>query len=169
MNKNTFFFTLILLFASSVPSFSQLRQHPDESLKGMKGVRVIVSYKGPAENSYGLVQKKLRNAVESWLTADGVKVLTGEEWDHAPGKPYLSITVVGTQVGSKKEPAYFYSIATDLIQEVALSRKPFLKTEGSTWNQDYALVVPKNDLQEVMVKISDAAHDFAQSVHEANK
>ena len=160
---------LILVLASSLPLFAQLRQYPDESLKGVKGVRVIVRYKGPVEDSYGLAQKKLQNVVESWLKADGVKVLTNEEWSREPGKPYLSITVVGTQVGSKQRPAFFYSIATDLIQEVSLSRRPLLKTEGSTWNQDYALVVPKNDLQEVLVKISDAAHDFAQSVREANK
>jgi hypothetical protein len=169
MNKNMLVLTFILLIVSIVPSFGQLREHPDESLKGVKGIRVIVDYKGPVEDSYGLSRKQLQNAVELQLKVDGIKILTGEEWSHEPGKPYLNIIIVGTQVGSGKSPTFFYSFATDLIQEVSLGRKPSLKTEGSTWNQDYAFVVAKDDLREVTMKIGDVAREFAQSVHEANE
>ena len=160
---------LILLIASKVSLFGRLREYPDRSLTGLKGIRVVVNYKGPVEASSGLTQTQLQNLVELRLKADDIKVLTQEEWGHEPGKPYLNINVVGTQVGSEKTPTFFYSFATDLIQEVSLSRRPSFKTEGSTWNQDYDLIVGKDDLREVTMKISDVAHDFAESVLEANK
>ena len=103
------------------------------------------------------------------LKADDVKTLTDEEWNKEPGKPYLNVNVLGTQVGTGETRTFYYSFAVDFIQQVTCSRRPSVKTEGSTWNQDYALVVPKDDLRQVTLKISDVAHDFAQSVHEANK
>jgi hypothetical protein len=169
MNKNTVVMVLILLIASAVPSFGQLRAHSNESLKGVKGIRVIVNYRGPVEDSHELTQKKLQDAVELQLKADDVKVLTGKEWRHEPGKPYFYVNIVGTQAGSEKTPTFFYSFSADLIQQVSLRRKPSLKTEGSTWNQDYALVLSKHDLRDLTLKINGVAHDFAQSVHEANK
>ena len=169
MNKNMLVMASILLIASSVPAFGQLRENPDESLRGLKGIRVVVNYRGPAEASYGLTQKELRNTVVLRLTAEGMKVLNDEEWNREPGKPYFYITVVGTKIGSGKEAMFFYSFATDLIQQVSLARRPSFTTDGSTWNQDYALVVSKKHLRQVTVKIGDVAHDFAQSVREANK
>jgi len=169
MNRNTLFLILNLLIATTAPLFGQLREHPDKSLKGVKGVRVIVNYQAPVIDSYGLTQKQLQDAVELRLKVDNIKVLTDKEWKHESGKPYFYITIEGTQVGSEKAPMFFYTIATDLIQEVLLSRIPSFKTEGSTWNQDYNLVLVKDELREVLLKIDEVAHDFAQSVHEANK
>lgn len=169
MNKNNLLFAVVLLLTSTVTASAQLREYPDESLKGLIGVRVIVNYKGPVEESYGLSQKQLQNTVESRLIADNIKVLNDKQWSREPGNPYFYITVIGTQVGSGTSPTFFYSFATDLIQNVSLGRIPSLKTQGSTWNQDYSLVVSKDSLRDVTIKISDVAHDFAQSVHEANK
>jgi hypothetical protein len=169
MPKNGFAVILVLFIGSTVASFGQLREYPDESLKGVKGIHVIVNYRGPVEDSYGLTQKQLQDAVELRLKADDMKILNGEEWNKEAGKPYLYINIVGTQVGTGKTETFFYSFAVDLIQQVSLGRRPSFKTEGSTWNQDYALVVAKDSLRDVTLKISDVAHDFAQSVREANK
>lgn len=162
-------FVALMLVALAAPSFGQLREHPDLSLKGVKGVRVIVNYQAPIEIPAGLTQAQLQNLVEVQLKADDVKILSQEEWGQEPGKPYFNINVVGTQVGSGESTTFYYSFAADLIQEVSLGSRPSFKTEGSTWNQDYSLVVTKDDLREVTLKIRDVAHDFAQSVREANK
>jgi uncharacterized protein involved in high-affinity Fe2+ transport len=169
MNRNTFVLTFILLLVSTAPLAAQLREHPDESLKGVKGVRVVVNYQAPVEAPDGLTRRQLQSLVDLQLRADNVGVLTADEWNRAPGKPYLNINVVGTQVGSGKASMFFFSFAADLIQEVSLSRAPMVKTDGSTWNQDYALVVPRDDLRDVTMKISAVAHDFAESIHEANE
>jgi hypothetical protein len=160
---------LLVLFAATVPSSAQLREYPDSSLKGIQAVRVVVKYAGPDERSFGLTQQQLQDAVELRLKADDVRVLNEEEWNRQPGQPYLCITIAGTRAGSEKTPVFFYSFAADLIQHVSLGRTPTIVTEGSTWNQDYALVVARTDLREVTMKISDVAHEFAQSVRDANK
>jgi hypothetical protein len=168
MNRNTFVLPFILLLVSTAPLVAQLREHPDESLKGVKGVRVVVNYQAPVEAPDGLTQRQLLALVDLQLKADNVGVLTDDQWIREPGKPYLNINVVGTQVGSGKASMFFFSFAADLIQDVSLRRAPVIKTEGSTWNQDYALVVPSDDLRDVTMKISAVAHDFAESIHEAN-
>jgi hypothetical protein len=169
MNSHSPAVLLLTLIAATVSSPAQLREYPDASLKGIQGVRVVVKYAGPDERSYGLTQQQLQDAVELRLKADDVRVLTGEEWTGEPGQPYLCITIAGTRAGSEKTPVFFYSFAADLIQHVSLGRTPSVTTEGSTWNQDYALVVAQKDLREVTMKISDVAHEFAQSVRDANK
>jgi hypothetical protein len=168
MKKIPLALSLILLLVSTAPLFAQLREHPDVSLKGVKKVRVVVNYRAPAEARDGLTQQQLKNLVEVQLRADNVGVLTQEEWNRVRGKPYLSISVVGTKVGSGEASMFFYSFAADFIQDVALGRAPSVKTEGSTWNQDYAIVVPANHLRDVTLEITAVARDFAQSIHEAN-
>lgn len=160
---------LVMLVASTVSLFGQLREQPDLSLVGVRGIRVIVNYQGPGENAYGLSQQQLQDAAESRLNADHVTVLKEEDWTKEPGRPLLYINIAGTQVGTGMPRAFLYSFAADLIQQVSLSRSPSLQTEGSTWNQDYAVVVEKDRLLDVSLKISDLADDFAQALREANK
>lgn len=168
MKKIPLALSFILLLVSTAPLFAQLREHPDISLKGIKKVRVVVNYRAPAEARDGLTQQQLKNLVELQLRADNVGILTQEEWNRVHGKPYLNINVVGTKVGSGKAAVFFFSFAADLIQDVSLRRVPLVKTEGSTWNQDYAIVVPMSDLRDVTLKITAVARDFAESIHEAN-
>jgi hypothetical protein len=169
MKPNVLVALSLLIIASTVLSYGQLREYPDASLIGLKGVRVVVDYQGPVEESYGLTESELQAAVELRLNADNVKVLDEKAWQREPGKPYLYINVVGTQVGSEKSPTYFYSFTADLIQEISLTRQPSDRTDGATWSQGYTLVVSRDNLREVTLKIGDVAHDFAVSVQEANK
>ena len=157
MNKSIFFLILFLIITLTIRSFGQLREHPDISLKGLKGIRVVVNYQGPIEASYGLTPKQLQEAIESRFRVNDIKILTEKEWKREPGKPYLSLIIVGTQLGSGKKPTFFYSFATDLIQQVSLGRQPSIKTLGSTWNQDYNFVVPQDSLREVTLKIDEVA------------
>jgi hypothetical protein len=117
-----------------------------------------------------LTQKDLQKAVEARLEADDVPVLDEKAWHKESGEPYLFVNVVGTQVdATKKENAVFvYSFSADFIQKVALLRDPSFKTDGATWSQGYFIVVPKDQLNKVTLQISDVAHDFAGSLHQAN-
>jgi hypothetical protein len=169
MRKQTLLLTIILLIASTATSFSQLREYPDQSLKGLKGVRVVVKYQAPDEGSYALSQKQLQEAAELQLKTDDIKVLTDKEWSREPGKPYFYVLITGKRITSEKTPIFCFTIASDLIQQVSLSRKPAFKTEGSTWNQDYTLILSEDNLREVTLKLNKLAQEFAQSIHDANK
>jgi hypothetical protein len=161
--------TAFLFVAATTVSYAQLREYPDESLIGLKGVKVVVRYEAPPEGTYGLTEQDLRDAVEERLIADNVKVLDEKQWEREPGSPYLYIDVVGTPVdtvGNKR--LFVFSFSADLIQRVTLHRKPSYITDGATWSQGYFVVVPEDQLRKVTLQISDTAHDFAESVHNAN-
>jgi hypothetical protein len=158
-----------LVVAATTLSFAQLREYPDASLIGIQGVRVVVDYQAPNEGMYGLTQKNLQDAVKERLTVDNVKVLDEKQWEREPGSPYLYVHVVGTPVetGGKRR-LFVFSFSADLIQRVSLHRKPSYITDGATWSQGYFVVVPQDELRKVTLQISDVAHDFAESVHQAN-
>lgn len=153
-----------------LPAAAQLREYPDESLMGVKGVHVIVQYQAPNEGAFGLTQKDLVRAVESRLRADNVAVLDDAAWHKEPGEPYLLINVVGTSVKRtrKGDPAFVFSFSADLIQKVTLGRTPAFSTDAATWSQGYFIVVPRDQLNNVTLQISDVAHDFAGALTQAN-
>jgi hypothetical protein len=171
MGRNGCALVFFLTLATASPSLSQLREHPDESLIGVRGVHVVVRYQAPNEQPFGLTETDLRHAIETRLTADNVKVLDDRAWRREPGAPYLFVNVVGTQVDSTRQDRspFVFSFTADLIQSVALARKPSFATEGATWSQGYFIVVSKDNLRDVTLQISNVAHDFAESLHEANK
>jgi hypothetical protein len=171
MARNGFVLALALTLATTSPSLSQLREHPDESLIGVRGVHVVVRYQAPDEHLFGLTEDDLKHAIEVRLSADNVQVLDDRAWRQEPGEPYLFVNVVGTQVDSTRQDRspFVFSFSADLIQKVALARKPSFTTEGATWSQGYFIVVSKEHLRDVTLQISNVAHDFAESLHEANK
>ncbi len=160
----------VLILGAAVLAHAQLREYPDESLRGLKGVHVVVRYEAPPEARYGLTEAGLKAAVEARLAADNLTVLDEETWRTTEGAPYLFINVVGTAVDSLRgsRSGFVYSFTADLIQRVALDRMPSLSTDGATWSQGYVLVVPGSELRSVTLQISDVAHDFAESVRQAN-
>ena len=168
MKKSLLASLFALILATTVQSFSQLREYPDESLTGVKAVHVVVHYEAPNEAAYGLTEKDLQDAVEERLAADDVSVLDEASWSKEPGEPCFFVNVVGTQVDTEGK-TFAYSFSADFIQKVMLGRNSSFKTEGATWSQGYFLVVPYDRLSNVTLQISDVAHDFAGSLHEANK
>jgi hypothetical protein len=149
---------------------AQLREYPDESLRGIKAVHVIVHFEAPTDGKVGLTQVDLQSTVETCLEADHIKVIDDQQWKREHGSPYLYIEVVGTRVptGIKDSPTYVYSFSADLIQQVALTRNRSFTTDGATWSQGYFIVVPKDQLNDVTMQIARVAQDFAASVHAAN-
>lgn len=171
MGKTGSALALALFLGATTQSLGQLREYPDQSLAGVKGVRVVVRYQAPSEHAYGLTEADLKRAIETRLAVDNVKVLDDTAWRKEPGEPYLFVNVVGTQVDSARHDAspFVFSFSADLIQKVVLASKPDFSTEGATWSQGYFVVVTKENLRDVTLQISNVAHDFAESLHEANK
>jgi hypothetical protein len=171
MGKTGIALGLVLGLAATGQSSAQLREYPDQSLAGVRGVHVVVRYQAPNEHVYGLTESDLKHAIETRLAADNVKVLDDTAWRKEPGEPYLFVNVVGTMVDSARQDRspFVFSFSADLIQNVMLASRPDYSTAGATWSQGYFVVVPKENLREVTLQISNVAHDFAESLHEANR
>ncbi len=101
------------------------------TLKGLKGVDVIVEGLNPDIEKDGLHKSSIQTDVELKLRMAGIKVLTEEESLKESGMPYLYVNV---NSGKIKTGFYVYSILVELKQAVFLSRDVNILCMGSTWS-----------------------------------
>jgi Cdc6-like AAA superfamily ATPase len=103
------------------------------TLRGLKGIGVLVE-KLPSEVEHeGLKRDQLQMEVESKLQTAGIKVLTKEEAFNTPGEPFLYINI-NVNVAKTESDIYPYSIDLLLIQKVSLLRDPKLTSYAITWS-----------------------------------
>jgi hypothetical protein len=140
------------------------------SLRGLKGVYVSIHYDAPPEAKAGLTEKELRDVIQLRLRANGVHLLTKDEWRTTEGEPYLYVDVIGTNLLSsgEKSDLFFYTFSMELMQRVKLERPPYLACDAGTWSQGYSAIVPKRDLRTITVRIGNLAYEFAQAMKAAN-
>jgi hypothetical protein len=133
------------------------------SLKGLKGVEVVVeSLKAEAERD-GLDETSIQTDVELKLRLAGIAVLTKEERLAAPGTPFLYINV-NTQSGS----LYAYSISVQLEQDVRLDRDPSTRISATTWSVTSVGTVGRNNLRDVRDSIKDIVDIFINAYLSVN-
>jgi hypothetical protein len=104
---------LPLLFASATPSVAQ-----DSQLRGLTGVRVVVTWTGGADSD----KDALQSDVELRLRQAGMRVLTADEQALAPGRPMLIVGVGG--------PGAATPVAVTLSEAVTLERENLV---ASAW------------------------------------
>jgi hypothetical protein len=102
-----------------------------DSLKGLKGVHVIIGKISPDTERAGLYQEQIRVDTELNLRRSGIRVLTADEWLNEPGAPALQVDVA--VVGPADAPMRGYSITVLLIQGVSLLRAPAVRGSAPTW------------------------------------
>ena len=85
----------------------------------------------PAAEQVGLTPATLRSDIETQLREAGIHVLTDDEWQAAPGRPWLFIRV--RIIRPVATSAYTYVIALELMQRTMLTREPSLETDAMTW------------------------------------
>ena len=123
--------TFSLSLTSSVFAINGLPNRA--TLRGLKGVGVLVE-KLPAEvEKEGLDKNELQRAVESKLQSAGIRLLTKEESLRAPGEPYLYINI-NVNIAKTESDIYPYSIDLLFIQKVSLLRDPKLTSYAVTWS-----------------------------------
>ena len=139
------------------------------SLKGLKAVYVSVQYDAPLQPQYGLARDDLRSEVELTLKANGIRTLNGREWKRTAGEPYLFVRIVGNTLNpDQRSASYFYTLNVELVQQVGLKRKPYVRCEGITWSEATTIVLPHDKLRTVAVQLGNLTSDFSRAVEEAN-
>ncbi len=103
------------------------------TLRGIKGVHVIVQDLKPEIEQNGLTKKQLQTDTELKLRLGRIKVLS-EKWAFGESRPLLSVNIT---VLKDRSGLYIYTIAIDLMQKVFLVRKPNIATVASTWSTGY--------------------------------
>ena len=125
--------TLTLTLTLSSPLFAINGLSNRATLRGLKGVGVLVEKLPPEVEQEGLKRDQLQMEVESRLRRAGVKVLTKEEAFNTPGEPYLYINI-NVNIAKTEADIYPYGIDMSLIQKVSLLRDPKLTSYAINHN-----------------------------------
>ena len=93
-------------------------------LKGLRGVEIVVEDLSDDAEKRGLTRDRIQSAIELSLRRNRVPVLTKDERQAKPGRPYLYVKV---SVGD-----YTFSINVELHEDVRLARAPSTLVAGAT-------------------------------------
>ena len=116
------------------PGLAQEAPTTAATLRGLTGVDVVVE-ELPAEpdvEEARLGSSAVQEDIESQLREGGIRVLSDEEWQAAPGRPWLFVRVQMLRPQAARR-AFVYVLSLDLMQQVGLTRDPGIDAVGMTW------------------------------------
>jgi hypothetical protein len=152
----------ILLFMPSESLFAIDGKSNLATLRGLKGVGVLVENLPPEVEKEGLIKNQIQIEVESKLRAAGIKVLTREECLKTPGQPYLYINI-NVNTAKTESDLYPYAIDALLIQKVSLLRNPELTTYAVTWSMGGIGSIDKQILGQLRGDVEEVVQVFIKA------
>jgi hypothetical protein len=129
------------------------------TLRGLKGVGVLVEKLPPEVEQEGLKRDQLQMEVESKVRTAGIKVLTREEAFNTPGEPFLYINL-NVNIAKTESDIYPYSIDLLLIQKVSLLRDPELTSYAITWSTGGVGSIGKQILSQLQENVESMVDVF---------
>jgi hypothetical protein len=155
---------LVLVLICGSASAQDIEQTRN-ALRGLSGVYIMPE--NPLEEDAvrgGLSQDNIRAEVERQLRHAGIRVLSREEWEQEPGKPYLQVwpkVLKGGVLGG-----YMYHITVEFKQYVTLFRSPSVQVFGSTWSTEYMGYTP--ELRDIRDKMKERIERFIDAYRSVN-
>ena len=113
------------------------------TLKGLKGVEVVIQDIRSEAQGDGLTKDLLQKDVELRLRKAGIKVLTMAESLKTPGMPYLYVNINTL----KEKELYAINISVELKQGVYLDRNPAINIHAETWSAKSVVMVGANQMK----------------------
>jgi hypothetical protein len=144
MNKRTITITLFVvsiailaITSSSSALFDRNQEDARSTLKGLKGIGVIVSFEvDEMIRQIGLTEETIQADVELQMRSAGINVISKkEDIKKVPGFPQLVVQIVGYSTLTKgdKEKGIAFFIQTELNQRIVLVRNPDINALAGTW------------------------------------
>lgn len=131
------------------PEFTVTLQnlHPQEvkSLKGIKGIAVVIDRLDSNLVAAGLRGEDVRNSAEALLRGVKVQILNLEQWKKEPGYPFLKVKIETDSETIKNKP-YTGLVKAALTQYVALHRQLSQSLQISTGDTTWRTVVDTKDM-----------------------
>lgn len=135
------------------------------SLKGIRGVSVVVGPIKAEIESMGLTSRLIKATVQSKLRQAGISELTPEECLKTAGNPNLFVGVATRSL--KGTPWYYYTINVALIQDVYLAKDQNAgKFPGKTWTTEYYGAT--TDLDAIQQRVEEQIDKFIDAYRRAN-
>lgn len=160
-------FFIFLFFPSRSFPLSEM-----ESLRGLKGVEVLIEEFGPDLENYYLSVSQIQIDVESKLRKAGIEILTAEENEKIQPlrKPYLYIKINSYKLPFRRE-TFAFNIAIALNQKVLLRGHPDSKRKtfyAPTWYTSFVGGVGGKNIPEILEVLKELMDKFISAYHTAN-
>lgn len=104
-----------------------------KSLKGIKGLHVLVEDLTAATKEAGFSKQKILRVVEAKLRIGGIRPLTQDQHLRIKGQPYLYVAFSALR-NPEADNLIVYYINVELIQNVILERNPKVLVDAPTWS-----------------------------------
>lgn len=153
------FFILSQFF--NYPSMAIDSQSNRATLKGLRGVGVLIEKLPEVLEKEGLQRDQLQKEVEAQLKKAGIEVYSREECVKIPGEPYLYINL-NVNVAKTESDIYPYTIDIMLIQKVSLIRDPNRVTYAVTWSTGGVGSITKSIVSQLRENVSEVVEIFIQ-------
>ena len=130
-----------------------------DTLRGMKGVKVVVEELAPGGERYGLTREAFQTDTELLLRQYGIKVLSPEEQVRTPGLPWLYVGV--SHAGIDADVSHVAVIMTVQLQQLAfLARDPNMMSTATTWHTAQVVNVGRSNLRRIRDTTKDLVAEF---------
>jgi hypothetical protein len=124
-------FVLLAILVGSNAAYSQALNPGAQTLKGIEGIGVLGEEVSAEAVMDGLKKSELGTNTIQELKSAGIKALTDQQLNSAPGKPTLVISVNTLKHAGD---VYSYTVSLSLDQKVFLERNPAMMIESPTWS-----------------------------------
>jgi hypothetical protein len=157
--KHIKFTTTVVLFCLLFPSLSFAFQQK-EVLRGLKGVKVVVSYIRPEIEKFGLTKSMIKKSVEMKLKNLGIKV------NKKAKPPAMSTFIVNVNaIYVKPKSAISYSIGINLVEWVYLKREmrtigDLMEARATTWYNGKVGFVETSSVKIILKKVEELVEKF---------
>ena len=142
-----------------------------ESLKGLKGVEVLIEELNPDLENLSLTMLQIQSDVEAKLRKAGVPVLSVEENEKIQPlrRPYLYIRINSSKLTSRRESVAF-NIGIALNQQVTLRMQPDSKKcfFAPTWYTSAVGAAGRRNVQDILDMVQDLTDKFIHAYLKAN-
>ena len=155
-----------LLGAWAWPALAETGQSARQTLRGLKGVLVVITGISPEAERDGLKKSDLLADVEDRLKQAGIRVLSRAERFQAPGQPHLYVRFIDQKRTDME--LYAISIAVHLEQHVRLTRDAKVLVPAETWGMTGVVSVGAKELQSVRRLVVDFVDLFVEAMIAAN-
>jgi len=128
---------ILTITSSSSALFDRNQEDARSTLKGLRGIAVVVSFEADEMiRKIGLTEELIQADVELQMRSAGINLISKrEDIKNVPGFPQLVIQVVGYSILTKgdKEKGIAFFIQTELNQRMVLVRNPDINAMAGTW------------------------------------
>jgi hypothetical protein len=161
------FLVLVTALSVFIPTrgYSSENEINRESIRGMKGVHVVIEKLGQGEYRDGLAADLILKDVELQLRKNGITVLTEAGMRIYPGNPLLYININTIKINKVK--AYIYSLSIELEQSVILERNK-MPMRAVTWNSGVVKHTSANKLNNIRKDIKELVDRFINACLSVN-